>query len=155
MRQENQQPLQDGGLERLVENIYLAIGDERRDAAYYRALAEAAPSQLAAEMITEFAEDEQRHAYQLRRAYERLTGRTYSPEQEEYEFNFTEEEYQEALESRIPEETEAYKRYKNYYLMTNNQYLRDIFFNALNDEAQHSIRGLYLLHMAGMGMMTP
>jgi hypothetical protein len=39
--------------------------------------------------------------------------------------------------------------------MTNNPYLRDIFFNAMHDEAYHAMRELYLLHMymENMGMM--
>jgi rubrerythrin len=154
LQQQNKQPINRDELEHLIEKIYLSIEEELRAAAYYRALAEAAPDQFAADMLSEFANDEREHAYQLQRAYERITGDNYSPPHEEYEFELTAEDYEEALEKRVLEETADFKKYKDYYLMTNNQYLRDIFFNAMHDESYHATRELYLLHMAGMGMMN-
>ena len=139
-------------LEFLLERMYLAIESELRDSAYYRALAEIAPNQFAAEMITQFAEDEREHAYQLEQAYERITGKSFSS-QYEYEFDLSPEDYEEALAKRILDETADYKKYKSYYLMTTNPYLRDIFFNAMVDESQHAQRELYLLNAYGMPMM--
>jgi rubrerythrin len=153
MRKERAKRLEVGGeeLEFLLEKIYLAIEAELRDSAYYRALADIAPNQFAAEIITEFANDEREHAYQLEQAYQRITGNSFSS-QYEYEFDLEVGDYESELEKSIVEETGDYKKYKSYYLMTKNPYLRDVFFNAMNDESQHAQRELYLLHVYGMPM---
>jgi rubrerythrin len=140
-------------MEHLIERIYLSIEEELRAAAYYRALAEIAPNQFAEEMILGFAKDEREHAYQLQQAYEKLTGEEYDYCIEEYEFELEAVDYEEYLEKRILEETADYKKYKDYYLMTNNPYLRDIFFNLMHDENYHAVREFYLLHMSRVGMM--
>ncbi|MGM0369923.1 MAG: ferritin family protein [Bacillota bacterium] len=153
MRKERSKRLEVDGeeLEFLLEKIYLAIESELRDSAYYRALADIAPNQFAAEIITEFANDEREHAYQLEQAYQRITGNNFSS-QYEYEFELEAGDYESELEKSIVEETGDYKKYKSYYLMTKNPYLRDVFFNAMHDEAQHAQRELYLLHVYGMPM---
>ncbi|MFO7818728.1 MAG: ferritin-like domain-containing protein [Halanaerobacter sp.] len=144
--------LEAGEIDFLLEKIYLAIESELRDAAYYRALADIAPNQFALELIMEFADDEREHAYQLQQAYEHLTGKTFKSEYE-YEFDLDPADYEEYLRKRVLDETADYKKYKSYYLMTHNPYLRDIFFNAMVDESQHAQRELYLLETLGMPMM--
>ncbi|AGB40976.1 hypothetical protein Halha_1015 [Halobacteroides halobius DSM 5150] len=148
------QRLNGDGLEHLLQEMYLSIEEQLRAAAYYRALADIAPNQFAAGMIEEFAADEREHAYQLQRAYERLTGETFVSEYE-YEFDLNPDDYVEYLEERVIEETNDYKKYKSFYLMTDNNYLRDIFFNAMHDEMYHALREMYLIHraMTDMGMM--
>ncbi|TDX53251.1 ferritin family protein [Orenia marismortui] len=154
MRKENVREVNGEDLSFLLQEMYLSIENELRDSAYYRALADIAPNEFAAEMINEFAKDEREHAYQLQKAYERLTGDKFLS-QYEYEFELDAQDYQEYLEKRVIDETADYKKYKSYYLMTNNPYLRDIFFNAMHDEMQHAVRELYLIHMymENMGMM--
>jgi hypothetical protein len=71
---------------------------------------------------------------------------------DEYEIDLEVGDYESELEKSIVEETGDYKKYKSYYLMTKNPYLRDVFFNAMNDESQHAQRELYLLHVYGMPM---
>lgn len=144
--------LEGGELDFLLERIYLSIEAELRDSAYYRALAEIAPNQFAADMLVEFANDEREHAYQLQQAYEHLTDKEFRSEYE-YEFDLAPGDYEEALEGRILDETADYKKYKSYYLMTHNPYLRDVFFNAMVDESYHAQRQLYLLNMVGMPMI--
>ncbi|OCL26262.1 rubrerythrin family protein [Orenia metallireducens] len=120
----------------LIQQIYLSIENELEAAAYYKALAKIAPNQFAAEMLSEFADDERGHAYQFQKAYERLTGNPYKPPTEfEFEFELEADDYEEYLESRILDETADFKKYKNFYLMTNNPYLRDIFFDAMHDDS--------------------
>lgn len=154
MKKESIKEVNGEDLSFLLQEMYLAIESELRDSAYYRSLADIAPNQFAAEMINEFAKDEREHAYQLQKAYERLTGDKFIS-QYEYELELDADNYQEYLEKRVLDETADYKKYKSYYLMTNNPYLRDIFFNAMHDEMQHAVRELYLLHtyMENMGMM--
>ncbi|MBM7555675.1 ferritin family protein [Halanaerobacter jeridensis] len=151
-RRNRSHDLEGGEIDFLLERIYLAIEAELRDAAYYLALADIAPNQFAAEMISDFAQDEREHAYQLQQAYEHLTGKTFRSEYE-YEFELNPADYEEYLEKRVLDETKAYQEYKSYYLMTHNPYLRDIFFNAMVDESQHAQRELYLLQTMGMPMM--
>ncbi len=147
-REWNQSPEKEN-LSFLIQQIYLAIGDELESAAYYKDLAEIAPDQFTADMFMDFSDNDRSHAYQLQQAYERLTGRDYMPARElEFKFELTEDDYIEALKSRILEETENMQDYKSYYLMTSNPYLRDIFFNSMNDDAYHAMRLLYLLQIA-------
>lgn len=150
---ETNRPIEEGALEHLIENIYLSIADQLRNAAYFRAVAEIAPDQFSADILMEFAQDEREHAYQFQQAYEKLTGKNYTPPTEEYEFNLETEDYEAALEKIVLEASSDHKKYKDFYLMTHHQYLRDIFFNALIDKSYQSIRAFYLLYMAGMGMM--
>lgn len=145
--------LNTGEKESLIRNIYLAIEGELEDAAYYQALADIAPNPFARGIILEFSQDEREHAYEFQQAYEALTDRTYKPPGEmEYEFEI--DNYIDSLEKSVLKETNDYKKYKEYYLMTNNPVLRDIFFNAMHDEDYHATRELYLIHMEMMrGMM--
>ncbi len=146
LRRRMQEELTREEMDELIQNIYLSIEAELRDSAYYRALARIAPDQFAEEMIMEFSRDEREHAFQLQQAYEALTGKTFYPP-EEGEYNFDINNFNDALETRIYDETADYKKYKKYYLMTNNRMLRDIFFNAMIDESYHALREFYLLHL--------
>ena len=149
LRRNTQGELNRDEMNELIQNIYLSIEAELRDSAYYRALAGIAPDQFSEEMIMEFSRDEREHAYQLQQAYEALTGKTFSsPGEHEYEFEI--EDYAEALRTRILDETADFKKYKGYYLMTENNTLRDIFFNTMHDEAYHAMRELYLLNQTSM-----
>ncbi len=142
-----------GEMEFLIRNIYLSIEEELEAAAYYQALADISPNPFAREIILEFSQDEREHAYELQQTYEAFTDKNYrTPGEMEYEFEI--DNYITALEERVLAETKDYKKYKEYYLMTNNLVLRDIFFNAMHDEAYHATRELYLIHMEMMrGMM--
>ncbi|GAB6137743.1 ferritin-like domain-containing protein [Halanaerobaculum tunisiense] len=151
MGKEWNQQLAGDDINHLLKQLYLAIESALRDAAYYRALAAIAPDRLAENLFEEFAKDERGHAYQFRQAYERLTGETYTAEQN-YDIDIPEDEYESAIAKSIWEDTAQYKDYKSYYLMTNNHYLRDIFFNALHDKMYHAVRELYLLQMMDMGL---
>ncbi len=142
-----------GEKEFLIRNIYLAIEEELKAAAYYQALADIAPNPFAGGIILEFSQDEREHAYEFQQAYKVLSDRPFTPPGEmEYEFEI--ENYIESLEERVLEETNDYKKYKEYYLMTNNPVLRDIFFNAMHDEDYHATRELYLIHMEVMRGIT-
>jgi rubrerythrin len=151
IRKDTNRQLTKAEMDQLIRNIYLSIEEELEASAYYRALSEIAPDRLAAEMIREFSQDEREHAYALQQAYEALTGRNYSLPELEYEFEI--DNYLEALEERVLAQTADFKKYKEYYLMTSNQFLRDIFFDAMHDEAYHAIRELYLIHMEMMRRM--
>ncbi len=131
-------------MDTLLRNIYLGIEGELNDVEYYNELAEKAPDQFQAEMLREFARDEREHAYDLKKAYEALSGEPYAEEElgESYSLNFIE-----SLDRRLLAETADFKKYKSYYLMTDNLILRDIFFNIMHDEAYHAMRLMYLIEL--------
>lgn len=135
--------------DQLVKNIYLSIEEELQASAYYRALANIAPDRFAANIIMEFSHNEREHAYMFQQVYKALTGREYSPPGE-METEVEIDDYLDALEERVLEQTSDFRKYKEYYLMTRNQILRDIFFDAMHDEIYHAVRELYLIHMEMM-----
>ncbi|MFP4017056.1 MAG: hypothetical protein ACLFUI_08480, partial [Halanaerobiales bacterium] len=54
--------------------------------------------------------------------------------------------YLEEREKMILSEAAEFKKYKEYYLMTNNDVLKNIFFDIMQDKAYHAIRKHYLIH---------
>ncbi|MFW5972271.1 MAG: ferritin family protein [Bacillota bacterium] len=139
-------------IEALTRNIYYYIEEELEAAAYYQDLSDLAPDPQAKQILLEFSHDERIHANQFQQIYEALSSREYSSPGE-IDYNFEINNYINSLESRMLEETADFKKYKNTYLSVNDNTFRDIFFNAMHDEAHHAMRILYLIHMEMMREM--
>ncbi|HWR55331.1 MAG: ferritin-like domain-containing protein [Bacillota bacterium] len=127
------------GLVRLIGEY---TADEWHDYLYYTQVAEKTKTDEQREMVLEFARDEYRHAVALARYYWQLTG-TY-PYIAPYQPKPLDKNLEKVFMSRVKPESADLKKYKELYLMTPDPQLRDIAFNAMNDEAQHAIRLLYL-----------
>lgn len=122
---------------KLVEDIEKYIQDELNDSKYYEVLAKDAPNKKSKELILEFSEDENRHAEQLMKVYYELTGNRYEPLKiKDPEIT----KYKKELKNRILEETTAYKKYGEKYLIVCRPYLKKVFFLIRSDEAKHAMR---------------
>ncbi|WP_227763152.1 ferritin-like domain-containing protein [Zhaonella formicivorans] len=132
-----------------IDLIHHAIMDEMNDAAYYREMAKMAPDYEARELLTSMSDDETRHAEQFTEVYRAMTGKQPSPMQHHPMVSG----YKEALKHRFHAETGAYKKYKEYYLCSENMKLRNIFFDAMHDEARHAMYLQYLMHQHCCAMM--
>lgn len=121
----------------LIPRLAEYIQDELQDSAYYAALAELAPTQLAKDLIMEFSMDERMHAENFQMAYCILTGNYFVPAPLE---PIIIADYEDALKKRIIAETSDYKKYGNEYLMAPDKYLRDLFFNTRTVESIHAMR---------------
>jgi rubrerythrin len=127
-----------------------SIADEYSDAAYYNAMAKIAPDYEARDIILAIAADEERHAKELTAAYESLFGCRYKkPSLADPIVR----KYKQALEKAFNEEMNAYRKYKEYYLCSGNQRLRDLWFDLMHDENRHASYMLYLMNKYCCGMM--
>lgn len=120
--------------------------DEWHDYLYYSQLAEKVATAEQREMVLGFARDEYRHANALAAYYCQLTGRY--PYLAPYQPRPISDNLEEVFLARVPPESGDIQKYKELYLMTRDPQLRDIAFNAMMDETQHSIRLLYLAEQA-------
>lgn len=116
--------------------------DEWHDYLYYSQVAEKVKTAEQKEMVLGFARDEYRHAQLSVCYYYRLTG--CYPYIAPYQPKPIPADLEEVFLGRVKPETADMQKYKELYLMTRDPQLRDIAFNAMNDEAQHAIRLLYL-----------
>jgi|GEM_PF-5314378 len=119
-----------------------SIMDEMSDAAYYRAMEKFAPDYEAKDILLNVAADEERHAKELIKAYESLFGCRYEyPKPPKPMIK----DYRKSLEERFHEEMNACKKYKEYYLCSPNQRLRDLWFDLQQDECSHAKYMLFLM----------
>ena len=145
LRRDIQHQLSAEELDNLIREIYLSIARELRAHTDYLSLSNLAPDSFSSELFIQFSHDQSELAEQLQFVYQSLTGKLYAPPGEQ-EAESKLENYREALENRILEETSNYQKYINYYQLTGNPWLKDIFFNSLQLKSYHIIRELYFLH---------
>lgn len=130
----------------LVRLIGEYTTDEWHDYLYYTQVAEKTKTAEQREMVLEFARDEYQHATAWAQYYCQLTG-SY-PYIAPYQPRPIDKNLEKVFMSRVKPESADMKKYKELYLMTPDPQLRDLAFNAMNDEAQHAIRLLYLAEEA-------
>ena len=82
------------------------------------------------------AEDERTHLQNFVNLYYTLTNRHPQYEVERIAFNT----FEEGLKEAFDDELKDYETYRNQYLKTKNQAIRDIFFRAFSDEIKHATR---------------
>lgn len=130
----------------LLQLIREYAEDEWHDYLYYSQVAEQVKTAEQKEMVSAFARDEYQHAVALVGYYCQLTG-SY-PYIAPYQPRPIGDDLEEVFMGRVKPESGDMQKYKELYLMTQDPQLRDIAFNAMNDEAQHAIRLLYLAETA-------
>jgi len=103
---------------------------------FYNRLINAAPNKKHKDTIHHALEDEKIHLQLFTQLYIALTGQqpTYQIKREEFS------NYSEGLRMAYEDELEAYETYRNAYLLTQDQHIRDVFFRAMTDENEHAIR---------------
>lgn len=108
---------------------------------YYKRLMDMAPDEKEAGIIEHFYEDETKHLSKFRMLFEMTTGK----EPEIGSVNAPDfESYIDGIEQAIPDELEAYEFYRDIYLASSNPVVRDVFFEALTDENEHTAHLNYL-----------
>lgn len=123
--------------DKLMADLENYIANEFYDSLYYKALAEKAESSMAREVLMEFSNDEKCHGEDLKQAYQKLTGRTYTPG----EISSPDiPGFEEALRLRMAAETRDYRKYGEQYLKASDKYLKHLFFMLKMGEAIHAMR---------------
>jgi rubrerythrin len=119
-----------------INDILGSIKGEATAVDFYGRLAEAAPSAEMKEDILSIRQDEHDHFQMYSQLYTQLTGT-------QPVFQITPVQFQsfsEGLRIAYRDELQDYEKYRNFYLMTHDQTLRDIFLRAFSDEIKHAIR---------------
>jgi rubrerythrin len=130
-----------GEYQQITKAILDAIIGEATAIDFYSRLITSAPNQRDKDDINHALEDEKVHLNLFTQLYINLTGQqpVYQIKKEEYS------SYKEGLKMAYNDELEAYEDYRNAYLLTQNQHIRDTFFRAFTDEIEHAIRFGFLL----------
>ena len=127
----------------LVPHIERFMKDEASAAAFYAELMALAEDPMVKDFIDHAREDEEKHYRMLGELYRELTGRTYEvgPDKVEYAG------LREGLKIALDDELEAAEEYRDVYLSTKDQRIRDLFFELMTDEMEHATRFTFSLQM--------
>jgi len=120
----------------LLLTLLNAMKGEASAVDFYSRLAELAPNSKDQNDILKIAEDERMHLQSFVNLYYSLTNRHPQYEVERVAFNTFEEGLNEAFEDELKD----YETYRNQYLKSKNQTIRDIFLRAFTDEMKHATR---------------
>jgi rubrerythrin len=131
----------DGQYRKIIDMILHGIKGEATAVQFYQQLAKKALSERAREDVLHALEDEKIHLKQFVDLYVMLTGKRPVYKAEEVSFNT----FKEGLELARKDELEAYEDYRDAYLATRDQMIRDVFFLAMTDEIEHALRFSFLL----------
>lgn len=119
-----------------IHDLQQALQGELEAIYYYQALLDLAPARDR-EDIRHVREDEERHARTLSQLYFDLTGRppvTFPVEAPELP------SYLEGLREAVGDELDASEQYRDLYLSTYNNRIRDKIFAIMSDEQEHATR---------------
>jgi rubrerythrin len=130
-----------GQYRKITDMILSGIKGEASAVQFYQQLAKAAPNEKAREDVLHALEDEKKHLKQFTDLYVMITGKRPVYKIEEVSFGT----FKEGLERARKDELEAYEDYRNAYLATQDQVIRDVFFLAMTDEIEHALRFSFLL----------
>ncbi|TCP53832.1 rubrerythrin [Tumebacillus sp. BK434] len=126
---------------RFLQLVLKAIYNEREAQLLYRDLEVRAVTPFQKRQIRHAYNDEVKHERLLSHLYHTLTGRqpqvAYPPRPEIPDF-------QTALRGAFEDELEAVELYRDMYLMTQLQWVRDVLFQLFTDEYEHATRFAYL-----------
>lgn len=121
---------------KFIMDLQTAITNETIAAAFYTALMEIAPFEDARDFIRHARDDERKHYRMFFNLYVALTGRHPIVTQPVIQIP----QFCEGVKNSIKDELEAADMYREMYLSTTNTRIRDILFEAMNDEMEHAIR---------------
>jgi rubrerythrin len=130
-----------GQYQKIIDMILNAMKGEASAIQFYEQLAKAAPNEKAEKDVLHALEDEKMHLKQFVDLYVMLTGKRPVYKVEKVSFNT----FKEGLELAKNDELEAYEEYRDAYLATQDQMIRDVFFLAMTDEIEHALRFSFLL----------
>lgn len=119
---------------KFLNNLKTAINDEKSAIKFYGKLLDLAPTEIAKKSIEIALNDEKEHYKKLMGLYKFLTGKYYTPEEKNTEFSH----FYDGLQKAFLDEVEAFEFYKEMYLSTNCQSIRDILYSIQHDEIEHA-----------------
>ncbi|WP_085524395.1 ferritin family protein [Tuberibacillus sp. Marseille-P3662] len=120
----------------LLQSIMKGIQGEAQAIDFYTRLIKQAPNERQRDSIQHALDDEKIHLQQFSQLYTELSGR-----EPNYTFNPVQfRQYHEGLYKAYDSELEAYEMYRDVYLSTTDQRVRDIFLRAFTDEIEHASR---------------
>lgn len=120
--------------DKFLEDLKQAITDERTAINFYSELYKQAPTDMGKYSIKTAWEDERIHNKQLTRLYKQLTGMEPEIEVEEVKFHH----FYDGLKKAFIDEVKAFEFYKDMYLSTNCQSIRDLLYSIQHDEIEHA-----------------
>ncbi|NMA80081.1 MAG: hypothetical protein GX967_05490 [Clostridiales bacterium] len=119
------------------------IKSELSDSALYAELAKKAPSSNYRKILMEMAADDTSHANEFKRIYKSMTGRNYNPIVKPPALKGS---FNEILRSRIPSESDDYRKYCEEYITSKgNSVLKTTFYLAGIDDNVHALHLIYML----------
>lgn len=118
----------------LAETLMKAMQGEMDAIKFYAYLIQQAPDKFQQEIITGIREDEEKHLNNFQTVYCMLTGRIYELPEKEPTLPTN---YMEGLLNAFKDEQEAYELYKTNYLCNNDPNIRNSYWDAMMDEAEH------------------
>jgi rubrerythrin len=142
MGMEGFQNNQFAGYHKFMKNLKQGIQGEANAIKFYSQLLREAETSEAKEICEHALEDEQRHYRLFEIIYRDITGKAPQVVPEEMVYS----SFNEAIRSAYKDELEAYKLYRDTYLLTRNPSIRDSFFLAMTDEMEHANKFSYLLN---------
>ncbi len=119
---------------KFISDLESAIVDERTAIVMYNELYRVAPTEFARYAVKTALEDEKVHNRRLTRLYIYLTGR--EPEIKIKDVKF--QHFYDGLQMAFIGEVKAAEFYKEMYLATNCDPIRDLFYSIQHDEIEHA-----------------
>lgn len=130
--------------QRLISNIQKSIEDEAVAIQLYTWMLNEARDPLAKEFIDHARNDEKEHLDDFTKLYVHFTGQQPHIQLQPLP-TLT---YKQALVSALKAELGAQEFYRKIYMGCTDQMVKDVYFNAMMDEIEHSIRFSTLIHLA-------
>lgn len=119
---------------KFINDLETAIADERAAVLMYSELYRMAPTEFARYAVKTALEDEKVHDRRLTRLYIHLTGR--EPEIKVKEVKF--QHFYDGLQMAFIDEVKAAEFYKDMYLATRCDPIRDLLYSIQHDEIEHA-----------------
>ena len=119
---------------KFLEDLKTAIADEKSAVEFYDQLYEIAPTEIAKFSLKTARDDEMEHYKKLRGLYRYLTGKNPNVQTKKETFAH----FYDGLQKAFLDEVRAYEFYKEMYLDTNCQAIRDIIYSIQHDEMEHA-----------------
>jgi rubrerythrin len=127
--------------QRFLQMTLKAIFNERTAQLFYRDLGIRANTPFHKKMIQAALDDEIKHEKMLTNLYHRLTGNwPQVPRPTATEIA----DFQEGIKQAFTDEIEAAEMYRDLYLMTTLQWVRDLLFEIYTDESEHAQRFTFI-----------
>lgn len=133
-------------IQQLVQNIYKSIEDEAAAIKFYSWLLQEAHDPIEKEFIEHALNDEKEHLEDFTKLYIHFTG--HPPKYQLQPIAI--KNYKEGLIAALKAELGAQEFYRKIYMRCTDQMVKDVFFNAMMDEIEHSIRFSTLIHLANV-----